>query len=593
MSHQVHDSEAGCRRELTAPDNATSSRSIPFEARGSVPFPASQPINIPMKPSTRRDFDFIPGSVHRLSVRPRIPVSYSHDYAIASTSSESPEITRRQRRHFSEHARASVTAASALTSESTDSGDLPKRQADDFSGPLAIGDPTILAEMNNYNAHRISYPPVNLFQDIAKQRDFERMGIDALKLQGLNMEEVVGAHETQCQEFDQQCHAGVPQQQAIYQMAHDRVADLSKVRERLNMIMTSNARSTNPQTVARNRNLKRGLMLEAHHLEQEIIGLANQTAKRKIEVQELITTLFDSTATITNNGAGEFGKILSQACFKDPDVNREGFEGPEKNTLLGFSTETDGPDPNARFNFGFQQGWIGVGQGNQGEAGDHRVTLKVPDWFLVFRARRLLSLMADGEVSQYRELMNKVNQLEDKISLGEWKAKNGIEVKHFDKEWHDPGTRFGPTERLRERGGWWRCRSEAGATPSELACPQCHRAEPEAASPNEDGPPSNLPKIKYEAPMSLETAKRKHKEIMDLIQQCVREFGEQDKAIVLARLRGDRTDAQSVRSFGLLDWRHSFASKPRVGSPEPATYNPLHPPMMRRQSPQHRESQTY
>ncbi|KAI0888837.1 uncharacterized protein GGS22DRAFT_63591 [Annulohypoxylon maeteangense] len=143
----------------------------------------------------------------------------------------------------------------------------------------------------------------------------------------------------------------------------------------------------------------------------------------------------------------------------------------------------------------------------------------IPDWFPLLK----IPVKGDDLQSRWTSFSNTFSALEKAMELKDDKPK-------WDKTWHEPNPKWQFEFRVK-KGGWWKCRSGPDAPKVEAECRLCHGAtEPSKKT------------------ASLE---ERYKEMMDAINEAMREVAEKDKAAALSMLRqqGQHDEASQYKSW--------------------------------------------
>ncbi|KAI1205758.1 uncharacterized protein F4807DRAFT_274509 [Annulohypoxylon truncatum] len=129
----------------------------------------------------------------------------------------------------------------------------------------------------------------------------------------------------------------------------------------------------------------------------------------------------------------------------------------------------------------------------------------IPDWFPLLK----IPVQGDDIESRWTNFLEAFGTVEKGIRLKDDKPK-------WDKMWHEPHPKWQYEFRVK-KGGWWKCQSGPDAPKVEAECRLCHKATKQSKQ------PTNL--------------EERRKEIMDAINEAMKEVAEQDKAAALAMLR--------------------------------------------------------
>ncbi|KAI1099908.1 hypothetical protein F4804DRAFT_65893 [Jackrogersella minutella] len=135
----------------------------------------------------------------------------------------------------------------------------------------------------------------------------------------------------------------------------------------------------------------------------------------------------------------------------------------------------------------------------------------IPEWF------PLLKIPVEGcdLASRWKTFLAYLITLEKKAKEDEKKPK-------WDKMWHDADPKW-PQPHRAKKGGWWKCRSGPGAPKAEAQCYLCHAGLSQRRRARQQEDPEN--------------AEEKYKEMMDAIDEAMKQVAEKDKAAALEMLR--------------------------------------------------------
>ncbi|KAI2469950.1 hypothetical protein F4781DRAFT_200467 [Annulohypoxylon bovei var. microspora] len=158
----------------------------------------------------------------------------------------------------------------------------------------------------------------------------------------------------------------------------------------------------------------------------------------------------------------------------------------------------------------------------------------IPDWFPLLK----IPVNGDDLQSRWTNFLSFFGVLDKAIKL-----KYDLEKPKWDKKWHDPHPKWPHTHRAL-KGGWWKCRSGPDAPKAEAECRMCHKV-------------TQLPN----QPFNME---ERHKEIMNAINEAMREVAEKDKAAVLAMLRQqDQQDKTSEYKLWVEEQQENKLKTPK------------------------------
>jgi hypothetical protein len=189
----------------------------------------------------------------------------------------------------------------------------------------------------------------------------------------------------------------------------------------------------------------------------------------------------------------------------------------------------------------------------------------IPEWFDVLESTNAVHLRATTKEKRFDELLNKLWSCEREMRLaksslakdpadaqdafGSAKPQgegNAAGKQPWNRNYHDANPGW-PTMSGRKYGGWWLCRSDPGvATAAELACGVCHAG----ASSQTNKPPSKP---------TLNEIRAEHAYITEQINRSMASVGVRDRALALAKLRGERADAVEGTTFRIFPFHFERA----------------------------------
>ncbi len=471
----------------------------------------------------------------------RQPSAEAQECAVESTSSELVIAPRRRR--FS------------LPPQTTSQADPPAQDEPTPPRPVRhVGEPIIF--------HYYSRAQAQLFQAMYPPElpdDSYRFCKPVFSSQ-IDVEQLLEQNRAGADKYEEYARTELIQRRGLYELADSITAKLQKIREQIALLDESQTELRSRPNMQDRRHsrlvghitdLKGSLKMQERQLEAELVSIAGELLRRRIEAEELVISMFEGPRRYPNRLAS----FPTQRPPPSPPVVKP-LPPPEPLAVYEALSWTGSPRscPTAHtITFG-------------GHILDLTAQLKIPEWFEVMEALRSVTLLAGTKTGRYVELLNKMSRYETELGDAGAEGRDGLSPrKPWDKHFHLPDPRW-PDPLQQAKGGWWKCRSDEDATAVEKACEECYprgiitipapsaavAATVAAAAAGGSSPESPQARFDY---------------LMSNIRRCMSMVADLDKRAVTAKRHIERHDVEDMLRTRNWKLQGGFISPPGAQPP--------------------------